>query len=180
MSSDLCQPFFFFLLWSIESWLQAMQMKVSIPTTPASAEQHTGEEWRAMGILSIILLWRQWKDGEGTQGKHYGKTTQTVLTLGRTNPKRLQETNGQEKRKKDENRRLSKTSKEWQSHLLPVCPGRGRSRPGALHLWKKQSSAHHSPIFLKSLLLLLQATINLILSPLTSLIVPFQCQLVSY
>lgn len=45
---------------------------------------------------------------------------------------------------------------------------------------KNQSSAHHSPIFLKSLLLLLQATINLILSPLTSLIVPFQCQLVSY
>lgn len=45
---------------------------------------------------------------------------------------------------------------------------------------KNQPSVHHSPIFLKSLLLLLQATINLILSPLTSLIVPFQCQLVSY
>lgn len=156
-----------------------MQIKLSIPTTLASAEQHTGEEWSAMGILSI-LLWRQWEDGEGTQGRHCDKTTQTVLTLGRTNTKRLQETNRSEKRKKDENRRLSKTGKEWQRHLLPVYPGSGRSWPGALHPWKKQPSARHSPIFLKSLLLLLQATINLILSPLTSLIVPFQCQLVSY
>lgn len=100
MSSHLCQPFFFFfLLWSVESWLQAMQIKVSIPTTLASVEQHTGEEWRAMGILSFILLWRQWEDGGGTQGKHYGKTTQTVLMLGRTNPKRLQETDRRRGRK---------------------------------------------------------------------------------
>lgn len=53
--------------------------------------------------------------------------------LGRTNLKRFQETNREEKRKKDKNRRLSKTGKKWQSHLFPVYPGSGRSRPGALH-----------------------------------------------
>lgn len=55
-----------------------------------------------MGILSIISLWRLCQDRGGTQGKHYDKTTQTVLMLERINPKRLQETNREEERWKQE------------------------------------------------------------------------------
>jgi len=71
----------------------------------------------------------------------------------------------------------------WQGMAEPPSSSLSGERQeqtcGSLSM-KKQPSAHLSPIFLKCLLLLLQATINLILSPLTSLIVPFQCQLVSY
>lgn len=75
------------------------------------------------------------------------------------------------------------TEQDWQAMAEP--PSSSLSGEWQEQTWgspsmKKQPSAHHSPIFLKSLPLLLQATINLILSPLTSLIAPFQCQLVSY
>lgn len=61
------------------------------------------------------------------------KTTQAVLKGGEQTPKGVQETNRWEGRKRDGKRRLSKTGKERQSHLLPVYLGSGRSRPGALH-----------------------------------------------
>lgn len=83
----------------------------------------------------------------------------------------------------EEERWKQETEQDWQemaeltSSSLPREP---QEQTWGYLSMKKQPSAHHSPIVLKSLLLLLQATINLILSPLTSLIVPFQCQLVSY